>query len=128
VHVQPRRYALLLARARASIGLNLLLFPTLSTRLGIGTPTPTSNVALRMAGLRDVALGLGAVNEIREGDRGPEWLGWGAVADGVDALVLLATPGLPKRARLGGLLAGAAAIVGMRLAWLLADERAAPRS
>jgi hypothetical protein len=52
-------------------------------------------------------------------------MGWGAVADGVDALALLLPPGLPGRARATGLLAAGAAVVGMKLAWDLADERAA---
>jgi len=43
---------------------------------------------------------------------------------GVDALALLFTPGLPKRARLVGLLAAGGAAAGMKLAWDLADQRA----
>jgi hypothetical protein len=46
------------------------------------------------------------------------------VADGVDALALLLTPGLPKRARLVGLFAAGGAVTGMKLAWDLADQRA----
>ena len=41
---------------------------------------------MRMVGVRDLAIGLGAVAGVREGIQAPEWLGWGAVADGVDAL------------------------------------------
>jgi len=61
---------------------------------------------------------------VREDVQAAEWLGWGAVADGVDALALLLTPGLPKRARLAGLFAAGGAVAGMKLAWELADRRA----
>jgi hypothetical protein len=122
---QRRLIALWFARIRSLLGLKLVLFPKLLTRIGIGTPSPTSTAVVRMVGVRDLALGLGAVAGIREGTQAPEWMGWGAVADGVDALALLVTPGLPKRARLTGLFAAGAAVVGMKLAWDLADERAA---
>lgn len=122
---QRRLIALWFARIRSLLGLELVLFPRLVTRIGIGTPSPTSTAVVRMVGVRDLALGLGAVAGIREGTQAPEWMGWGAVADGVDALALLVTPGLPKRARLTGLFAAGAAVVGMKLAWDLADERAA---
>ena len=125
---QQRRLALLLARGRSALGIKLLLVPGLVTRVAIGTPTPLSTAVTRMVGVRDVALGLGTVAGIREGTQAPEWMGWSAVADGVDALALLVTPGLPKRARLTGLLAGASAVVGMKLAWDLADERANART
>ena len=121
---QRRLVALWLCRGRALLGLKLLLFPALVTRLGLGRTSPVANATVRMVGVRDVALGLGAVAGVREGGQAPEWMGWGAVADGIDAVALLATPGLPKRARLVGLFAGAAAVVGMKLAWELADERA----
>ena len=122
---QRKLIALWFARIRALLGLKLVLFPGIITKLFIGTPTPVANAAVRMVGVRDLGLGLGAVAGVREGTQGPEWMGWGAVADGVDALALLVTPGLPKRARLTGLFAAGAAVVGMKLAWELADERAA---
>jgi len=122
---QRKLIALWFARIRALLGLKLVLFPGIITKLFIGTPTPVASAAVRMVGVRDLGLGLGAVAGVREGTQGPEWMGWGAVADGVDALALLVTPGLPKRARLTGLFAAGAAVVGMKLAWELADERAA---
>jgi hypothetical protein len=102
-----------------------VLFPRLATRLWIGTPSPAATATMRMVGARDVALGLGAIAGVREGAQAPEWMGWGAAADGIDALALLVTPGLAKRARLLGIVSAGAAAVGMVLAWELADERAA---
>ena len=122
---QRRLVALWTCRLRALLGVKLVLFPRLITKLGLGTPTPVSTAVVRMVGVRDLAIGLGGVAGVREGTQAPEWMGWGAVADGVDALALLITPGLPKRARLTGLFAAGAAVVGMKLAWELADERAA---
>jgi hypothetical protein len=122
---QRRLVALWACRLRALLGVKLVLFPRLITKLGLGTPTPVSTAVVRMVGVRDLAIGLGGVAGVREGTQAPEWMGWGAVADGVDALALLVTPGLPKRARLVGLFAAGSAVVGMRLAWELADERAA---
>ncbi|MFM8305378.1 MAG: hypothetical protein ACKOA9_13970 [Actinomycetota bacterium] len=119
-----RLVALWYCRGRALVGVTLVLFPRLATRLGLGRPSPVGNATMRMVGVRDLAVGLGGVAGVREGTQAPEWVGWGAAADAVDALALLATPGLPKRARLVGLFAAAAAVTGLRLAWDLADARA----
>jgi hypothetical protein len=121
---QTRKAALYFARGRSLLGLGLTLLPGAATKIGVGTPSASARALMRMVGVRDVAIGLGAVAGVREGIQAPEWLGWGAVADGVDALALLLTPGLPKRARLSGLFAAAGAVVGMKLAWDLADQRA----
>src|SRR5262245_34078248 len=121
---QTRRAALYFARGRSLLGLGLTLLPGAATKIGVGTPNPPARALMRMVGVRDLAIGLGAVAGVREGIQAPEWLGWGAVADGVDALALLLTPGLPKRARLSGLVAAGGAVAGMKLAWDLADQRA----
>jgi hypothetical protein len=120
-----RSLALWTARGRSLLGLGLTLLPGAAVKIGVGAPTPTARALMRMVGVRDLAFGLGAVAGVREGTQAPEWLGWGAVADGVDALALLLTPGLPKRARLVGLVAAGGAVAGMKLAWDLADARAA---
>jgi hypothetical protein len=103
---QRRLVALWFCRIRALLGLKLTLFPGTIGRLWFGRPTPGTKAAVRMLGVRDLALGLGGVAGVREGTQAP------------------VTPGLPKRARLTGLLAAGAAVVGMKLAWELADERA----
>jgi hypothetical protein len=121
---QTRRAALYFARGRSLLGLGLTLFPGAGTKIGVGRSSAPASALMRMVGVRDIAIGLGAVAGVREGIQAPEWLGWGAVADGVDALALLLTPGLPKRARLAGVFAAGGAVVGMKLAWDLADQRA----
>jgi hypothetical protein len=117
--------ALWTARGRSLLGLGLTVLPGPAVKIGVGASGPEARALMRMVGVRDLAIGLGAVAGVREGTQAPEWLGWGAVADGVDALALLLTPGLPKRARITGLLAAGGAVAGMKLAWDLADARAA---
>jgi len=121
---QTRKAALYFSRGRSLLGLGLTLLPGAATKIGIGTPSAPARALMRMVGVRDLAIGLGAVAGVREDAQAAEWLGWGAVADGVDALALLLTPGLPKRARLAGLFAAGGAVAGMKLAWDLADQRA----
>ena len=103
---QTRKAALYFARGRSLLGLGLALLPGAATKIGVGKTSPPASALMRMVGVRDLAIGLGAV------------------ADGVDALALLLTPGLPKRARLVGLMAAGGAAAGMKLAWDLADQRA----
>ena len=76
-----------------------------------------------MLGVRDLVLGIGAITSVKEHTHDAEWVSMGAVADGVDALVGLFTPGLPARARLMGVVAAGSAAVGMLVARELADER-----
>ena len=121
---QTQKAALVFARGRSLLGLGLTLVPGTATKIGVGKSSGPASALMRMVGVRDLAIGLGAVAGVRERTQAPEWLGWGAVADGVDALALLLTPGLPKRARLVGILAAGGAVAGMKLAWDLADQRA----
>ncbi|MEI8000527.1 MAG: hypothetical protein WCI50_04180 [Actinomycetes bacterium] len=121
---QHRLAALWHARGRGLLGLVCVVFPGLVGAVGLGRTNPAGRAAVRMLGVRDVALGLGAISGIREGGQAPEWIGWGALSDGVDALALLCTPGLPRRARLVGLLAAGSAVFGFQAARGFADERA----
>jgi hypothetical protein len=116
------RLALLVARGRSAIGLALAVAPGLTSPLWLGSSTPLARALVRMIGVREIALGLGTVNELREGTNGPGWLSWGAVADAVDAIVCLTTPGFPRRARLVGLGAAASGVGHLLLARRLADR------
>lgn len=124
-----RDLAITLTRARAILGLGLLVVPGVLGRawLGRGGGAPATRAGLRMTGARDVVLGVGALTAIKEGAHGPEWMSMAAVADGVDAAVCLVSPGIGWRARIVGLVAGASAVLGLRLARDLADEREAAR-
>jgi len=60
---------------------------------------------------------------VKERTQDAEWVSMGAFVDGLDAVVLLATPKLPLRARVVGVVAAATAFAGWRLSQRLADER-----
>jgi hypothetical protein len=123
---EHRRVALLIARARVGLGAAMVLLGGPVAGLAIGSRDPGGRAALRLAGGRDVALGLGALTCLKERTQDAEWVGMGALVDGVDALVLFATPGLPRRSRLVGCLAATCAVAGLAAAWRLADERDGP--
>jgi len=120
-----RRYALVLARGRAVNGLVLLVLPGIVGRLIFGTAgrEPTTRALLRLVGVRDLVLGIGAITTLKERTMDAEWVGMGAVADAVDGVVSFVTPGLAARARLVAVAGGAAAVVGLLASRALADER-----
>ncbi len=125
--LDPRQQALLLARGRAVVGIALLAVPGIAGRLFLGKVArePAVRATLRIVGIRDLLIGIGALTTLKERTMDAEWVGVGAVADAVDALVLLGSPGLPFRARLGGLPGLGGGIAGLLAARALADERAA---
>ena len=122
---QVRRLAVLVARGRVGAGAAMLAAAGPLARLAVGGNQPGGRAALRFAGGRDLALGIGALTSVRESTHGPEWVSMGALVDGIDAVVLLVTPRLPWRSRLFGLVAGAAAVAGWFAAQRLADAEAA---
>lgn len=120
-----RKIALVLARARAVNGLVLLVLPGVVGRLlyGKAGSQPVARALLRLVGVRDLALGIGAITTLKERTMDAEWVGMGAAADAVDGLVSLATPGLAGRTRIVSLVGGSAAAVGLLASRKLADER-----
>jgi hypothetical protein len=122
-----RQHALLLARGRAVNGLVMLAVPGLVGRLLFGKQgsQPVTKALVRLVGIRDVILGVGAITTVKEHTMDAEWVGMGAVADAVDGVVALAATGLPARSRLIAVVGGASAVVGMLAARGLADDRAA---
>lgn len=125
--VDHRQNALLLARGRAVNGLVMLAVPGLVGSLLFGKEgrQPVTKALVRLVGIRDVILGVGAITTVKEHTMDAEWVGMGAVADAVDGVVALAATGLPARSRLIAVVGGAAAVVGMLAARGLADERSA---
>jgi hypothetical protein len=103
--METRQIATYLARTRVGVGLAMLLAPHAGLRIALG-PVASAPVAAplgRMAGIRDVVIGAGGSISLGEKAGGANWLSMGAVCDAVDGLVLLATPGLARRARVLGL-------------------------
>jgi hypothetical protein len=110
-----RRFALAIARGRAVNGLVMLVVPGAVgwALFGPSGREPTARALLRLVGVRDLVLGIGAITTLKEHTMDAEWVGMGAVADAVDGVVSLATPGLARRARLVTLIGGGMAAVGM---------------
>jgi hypothetical protein len=125
-----RRIALVIARARAVNGLVALILPGVAGRILFGRAgsTPATRALLRLVGVRDLVLGVGAITTLKEGTLDAEWVGMGAVADAVDGAVSLLTPGLVRRARLVSLISGGAAAIGLAASRALADARVTPAS
>jgi hypothetical protein len=121
-----RRVALVLGRARAVVGLVLLALPGAAGWAAFGTPGrhPVARALFRLVGVRDLVLGVGAITTTKERTMDAEWVGMGAVSDGVDGLTLLLTPGLTRRSRAVALTSVGLAAVGVVTARRLADERA----
>jgi hypothetical protein len=120
-----RRVALVLARGRAVNGLVMLVLPGVVGWVLFGKDgrSPTTRALLRLVGVRDLVLGVGAITTLKEQTMDAEWVGMGAVADAVDGLVSLGTPGLARRSRLVALVGGSSAGAGLLAARKLADER-----
>jgi hypothetical protein len=121
--LDQRDMALWLSRGRAVIGLTCLFAPGVVARAWVKHSTPETRALVRVVGIRDLALAVGAITNVKEASQDAEWVSMGAISDGVDAAVSLATPGLPFRARLVGLFAAGAAVTAMKLSRDLADAR-----
>jgi len=120
-----RRVALIIARARAVNGLVMLVLPGVVgwAVFGPAGREPTAKALLRLVGVRDLVLGIGAITTLKEQTMDAEWVGMGAAADAVDGLVSLVTPGLAPQARIVSLIGGGAAAVGLLASRKIADAR-----
>jgi hypothetical protein len=120
-----RRVALIIARARAVNGLVMLVLPGVVgwAVFGQAGREPTAKALLRLVGVRDLVLGIGAITTLKEQTMDAEWVGMGAAADAVDGLVSLVTPGLAPQARIVSLIGGGAAAVGLLASRKIADAR-----
>jgi hypothetical protein len=121
--LDTRTTALVLARGRAVVGLVLLIFPGLAAWLWFGESSGRTRALLRMLGVRDLILGVGALTTVKERTQDAEWIGMGAVADAVDGLVTITMPGIPLRGRVVGPAALGSALLGLKLSRELADSR-----
>ena len=99
-----------------------LVVPGLTARLILGSDSPTARALLRMVGIRDVALGVGAITNLKERNQDAEWVSMGALADGGDALAMWLAP-IGWRRVANALFAKSMAAVGLLCARQLASER-----
>jgi hypothetical protein len=108
--MDTRRIAIYAGRGRVALGLALLAAPRATLRPWVGAlGTPGGATVARFLGAREAVLGAGAAIAAGERNGGGSWLSMAAVADGIDAAACLVTPGLPRSARLLGVLAAASA-------------------
>jgi hypothetical protein len=121
--LDTRSTALVLARGRAVFGLVMLVVPGLVGRIAFGESSPRIRALLRMVGVRDLVLGVGALTSVKEGTQDAEWIGMGAFSDAVDGLVTLTAPGLGLSRRLLAPGELACAVLGLKLSRDLADAR-----
>src|SRR3954447_6102444 len=114
----PRTLAAALAVNRALFGLNYLLRPEQARTSWIGRAArkPGAQVMIRSQGVRDVALGAGALRALARGDARElrAWVAGHAVCDLADLVATwVARDDLPKRrARLAMAVAGLSTLVG----------------
>jgi hypothetical protein len=98
-----RQLARTLAVARVAVGAALTLAPSVTARSWVGPAAsdPATRVAFRAMGIRDLALGAGALHALGTGEPARPWIALGGVSDAVDALAtLLAARRLPWRGTL----------------------------
>ena len=114
----PRTLAAALSLSRVAFGVNYLGRPTAARASWIGRAAkkPGAQVIIRSQGVRDVALGAGAIRALVRGDV-PELRVWVAAHAACDLVDLVATwsarDALPRRrARMAMIVAGASTIVG----------------
>lgn len=124
-NLEPRQIAIIASRGRCVIGLLCIFVPSLVGRVVLGRTDPATRLLTRMLGIRDLALGVGALTALKEQTQDAEWLSMGAAADGFDAIAMVASPGVPLRGRIIGALAGANAAYLMQLSRGFAAEREA---
>jgi hypothetical protein len=87
-----RGLAISLAATRALIGVAFLVAPRRFGRLWIGEAAdrPSTQMALRALGGRDLALAVGTLGALDRDGAARPWLVAGAVVDGVDTVAVLA--------------------------------------
>ncbi len=116
--MDTRQIGIYVSRGRVVLGLAAMVAPgpTLQLALGRGAGTPVARAIGRLAGVRDAVIGAGGSIAAGQRSGGGDWLSMMAVCDAFDALVMLATPGLPKRTRVLGLAAAGSAVAHLYLA------------
>ena len=117
-----RTIALLMAIGRTAFGATLLFRPKLISRawLGEDAERPAADMLMRVVGARDLAIGLGAVLAIMQGQKARGWIEAGVLADAADTAITLAYLGkLPTQ---GALTTLAMTIPAVLLGWRTARQ------
>src|SRR4051794_2999310 len=122
-----RRSALYIARSRVGLGLVMMASPRLAFGpiYGSGAGEPAAKALARMMGAREAVLGAGGAIAVGERRGSANWLSMIALADGIDAVVNLASRQLGWRGRLLRLAPAASSVAHKVLAKQLAAQGAA---
>ena len=125
--MDTRQIGTYLARSRVGLGLAAMVAPgpTVALMFGTAANNPAARTVARLLGVRDGVLGAGGSIAAGQHAGGGDWLSMMALCDGFDAVVMLVTPGLPKRSRVIGLLAAGSAVYHLKLAREIAAENLA---
>lgn len=117
-----RRTALYLSRMRVGLGIVMMASPRLAFGpiYGAGAGEPAARALSRMMGAREAVLGAGGAIAVGEQRGSANWISMIAVADGVDAVVNLASRSLGWRGRVLGIAAAASSVGHLVLAKQLA--------
>lgn len=108
-----RQLMRMLAAGRVVVGTSLVLAPGFGGSRWIGDParSPQVKVVTRALGVRDLSLGLGALQALETGESAREWVLLGALCDAVDvAATIVAVRALGLRRALPIIAVGAASI------------------
>jgi hypothetical protein len=123
--VDHHQLARLVAAARLVTGGVLLVAPGIPARVWLGEEgrRRAVKVMARAVGARDIALALGTLRALAEGDSAPAWVAGSAASDASDALATLVGGARhqPARSLLVGAIAGTAAMAGAHAARHLRD-------
>lgn len=116
--MDTRQIGAYISRGRVGLGLAAIVAPgtTLALIAGRGSNSVGARAATRLFGARDAVMGAGGSIAVGQRAGGGDWLSMMALVDAFDGIVMLATPGLPKRARLIGVAAIGSAVAHLYLA------------
>jgi hypothetical protein len=122
--MEARQLGTYIARGRVGLGLAAMVAPgpTIALAFGRSANTPGARAVFRLMGVRDAVIGAGGSIAVGQQAGGGDWLSMMALVDAFDGIVMLATPGLPKRTRLIGVAAIGSAVAHLSLARDIAAE------
>jgi hypothetical protein len=125
--METRQLGAYLSRGRVGIGLAAMVAPgpTIALAFGRGANNPGARAVGRLLGVRDSVMGAGGSIAVGQRAGGGDWLSMMALVDAFDGIVMLGTPGLPKRTRLLGVAALGSAIAHLVLSREIAAQEQA---
>ena len=112
-----------LSAGRTFFGLLMTLAPRFAAErwFGAGGTAAESVALMRVAGVRDAAMGVGGLLAARSGADPRPWLGGGVIADGTDVYATLKADGVPGSNKASAIVVALGAVA-IGVAGLLADE------